>query len=94
MSNCVNSGIDTVGVLTQYQPLELNDYIGSGVPWDLDRTNGGVHILPPYQRNKGADWYKGNGQRGLPEHEFHRAIRPEYVLVLSGDHVYKMDYSR
>lgn len=93
MSNCVNSGIDTVGVLTQYQPLELNDYIGSGVPWDLDRTNGGVHILPPYQRNKGADWYKGTANAVYQNMNFIERYDPEYVLVLSGDHVYKMDYS-
>ncbi len=94
MSNCINSGIDTVGVLTQYQPLELNDYIGSGVPWDLDRLNGGVHILPPYQRNKGADWYKGTANAVYQNINFIQRYEPEYVLVLSGDHVYKMDYSK
>ena len=94
MSNCVNSGIDTVGVLTQYQPLELNDYIGSGMPWDLDRTNGGVHILPPYQRNKGADWYKGTANAVYQNMNFIERYNPEHVLVLSGDHVYKMDYSK
>ena len=94
MSNCINSGIDTVGVLTQYQPLELNDYIGSGVPWDLDRLNGGVHILPPYQRNKGADWYKGTANAVYQNINFIERYDPEYVLVLSGDHVYKMDYSK
>lgn len=94
MSNCINSGIDTVGVLTQYQPLELNDYIGSGVPWDLDRLNGGVHILPPYQRNKGADWYKGTANAVYQNIHFIERYDPEYVLVLSGDHVYKMDYSK
>ena len=94
MSNCINSGIDTVGVLTQYQPLELNDYIGSGVPWDLDRLHGGVHILPPYQRNRGADWYKGTANAVYQNINFIERYNPEYVLVLSGDHVYKMNYSK
>lgn len=94
MSNCINSGIDTVGVLTQYQPLELNDYIGSGVPWDLDRLHGGVHILPPYQRNGGADWYKGTANAVYQNIPFIERYNPEYVLVLSGDHIYKMDYSK
>ncbi len=94
LSNCVNSGIDTVGVLTQYQPLELNDYIGSGQPWDLDRMDAGVHVLPPYQRNKGADWYKGTANAIYQNMDFIRRYDPEYVLVLSGDHIYKMDYSR
>ena len=94
MSNCVNSGIQTVGVLTQYQPLELNDYIGSGTPWDLDRSNAGVHVLPPYQRNKGGDWYKGTANAIYQNLAFIERYDPEYVLVLSGDHIYKMDYAR
>lgn len=93
LSNCTNSGIDTVGVLTQYQPLELNDYIGSGKPWDLDRSNGGVHILPPYQNNKGGDWYKGTANAIYQNIPFIERYDPEYVLILSGDHIYKMDYS-
>ena len=93
LSNCVNSGIETVGVLTQYQPLELNDYIGSGQPWDLDRMNAGVHVLPPYQRNQGADWYKGTANAIYQNIDFIERYDPEYVLVLSGDHIYKMDYS-
>lgn len=94
LSNCVNSGIETVGVLTQYQPLELNDYIGSGQPWDLDRMDAGVHVLPPYQRNKGADWYKGTANAIYQNIPFIERYNPEYVLVLSGDHIYKMDYSK
>ncbi len=94
LSNCVNSGIETVGVLTQYQPLELNDYIGSGQPWDLDRMDAGVHVLPPYQRNKGGDWYKGTANAIYQNIDFIERYDPEYVLVLSGDHIYKMDYSR
>ncbi len=94
LSNCVNSGIETVGVLTQYQPLELSDYIGSGTPWDLDRLNAGVHLLPPYQRNKGADWYKGTANAIYQNMVFIERYDPEYVLVLSGDHIYKMDYSK
>ena len=94
LSNCINSGIETVGVLTQYQPLELNDYIGSGQPWDLDRINAGVHVLPPYQRNKGADWYKGTANAIYQNIPFIERYNPEYVLVLSGDHIYKMDYSK
>ncbi len=94
LSNCVNSGIETVGVLTQYQPLELNDYIGSGQPWDLDRMGAGVHVLPPYQRNKGADWYKGTANAIYQNIDFIQRYDPEYVLVLSGDHIYKMDYSQ
>ncbi len=93
LSNCVNSGIETVGVLTQYQPLELSDYIGSGQPWDLDRMDAGVHVLPPYQRNKGADWYKGTANAIYQNMQFIERYDPEYVLVLSGDHIYKMDYS-
>ena len=93
LSNCVNSGIDTVGVLTQYQPLELNEYIGNGQPWDLDRTFGGVMVLPPYQGNKSADWYKGTANAIYQNLAFIDRYDPEYVLVLSGDHIYKMDYS-
>ncbi len=93
LSNCINSGIDTVGVLTQYQPLELNDYIGSGKPWDLDRLDGGVHILPPYQKSKGGDWYKGTANAIYQNIPFISRYEPEYVLILSGDHIYKMDYS-
>ncbi|MBQ6714287.1 MAG: glucose-1-phosphate adenylyltransferase [Clostridia bacterium] len=94
LSNCANSGIDTVGILTQYKPLELNDYIGSGKPWDLDRANGGVHILPPYQGQKGGDWYKGTANAIYQNLEFIARYDPEYVLILSGDHIYKMDYSK
>ena len=94
LSNCANSGIDTVGILTQYKPLELNDYVGSGKPWDLDRTNGGVHILPPYQGQKGGNWYKGTANAIYQNIEFIARYNPEYVLVLSGDHIYKMDYSK
>ena len=93
LSNCINSGIDTVGILTQYKPLELNDYIGSGKPWDLDRQNGGVHILPPYQGQKGGDWYKGTANAIYQNLEFIERYDPQYVLILSGDHIYKMDYS-
>jgi len=95
LSNCVNSGIDTVGVLTQYQPLELNDYIGNGQPWDLDRSYGGVHILPPYMREgeKGT-WYKGTANAIYQNMSFIERYNPSYVLILSGDHVYKMDYSK
>ena len=93
LSNCINSGIETVGVLTQYQPLELNEYIGSGKPWDLDRHNGGVHILPPYQRSDGAVWYKGTANAIYQNIPFIERYDPEYVVILSGDHIYKMDYS-
>ena len=92
LSNCANSGIDTVGVLTQYQPLELNDYIGSGKPWDLDRLDGGVHVLSPYQKIKGADWYKGTANAIYQNIPFIERYDPKYVLILSGDHIYKMDY--
>lgn len=94
LSNCINSGIDTVGILTQYKPLELNDYVGSGKPWDLDRQNGGVHILPPYQGQKGGDWYKGTANAIYQNLEFISRYDPQYVLILSGDHIYKMDYSK
>ena len=93
LSNCANSGIDTVGVLTQYRPLELNSYIGNGQPWELDRTNGGVHILPPYQSATGADWYKGTANAIYQNIGFIDLYDPDYVAVLSGDHIYKMDYS-
>ena len=94
LSNCVNSGIDTVGVLTQYQPLELNDYIGNGEPWDLDRVNGGVHILSPYQKIRGTEWYKNTANAIYQNINFIDRYDPEYVVVLSGDHIYKMDYSK
>jgi len=94
LSNCTNSGIDTVGILTQYKPLELNDYVGSGKPWDLDRLDGGVHILPPYQGQEGGDWYKGTANAIYQNLEFIARYNPEYVLILSGDHIYKMDYSK
>ena len=93
LSNCTNSGIDTVGVLTQYRPLELNSYIGSGVPWDLDGSTGGVHILPPYMGSKGGTWYKGTANAIYQNIGFIDLYDPEYVVVLSGDHIYKMDYS-
>ena len=93
LSNCTNSGIDTVGILTQYKPLELNDYVGSGKAWDLDRHDGGVHILPPYQSQQGGDWYKGTANAIYQNLSFIERYNPEYVLILSGDHIYKMDYS-
>lgn len=94
LSNCTNSGIETVGVLTQYQPLELNDYIGNGSAWDLDRSYGGVHILSPYQQIKGSQWYKGTANAIYQNINFIDRYNPEYVAVLSGDHIYKMDYSK
>jgi len=94
LSNCVNSGIDTVGVLTQYQPLELNDYIGNGQPWDLDRKEGGVHILPPYQTRQCSDWYKGTANAITQNKPFIEQYHPKYILILSGDHIYKMNYSK
>ena len=94
LSNCINSGLDTVGVLTQYQPLLLNDYIGNGLPWDLDRTFGGVKILPPYQGNTGADWYKGTANAIWQNMEFINRYDAKYVLILSGDHIYRMDYAK
>ena len=94
LSNCINSGIETVGVLTQYQPLELNDYIGNGSAWDLDRVRGGVHILSPYQQIKGTQWYKGTANAIYQNINFIDRYNPEYVAVLSGDHIYKMDYSK
>ncbi len=93
MSNCVNSGIYTVGVLTQYQPLVLNEYIGNGQPWDLDRMSGGVMVLPPYQGKNGADWYKGTANAIYQNLDFIKRYAPDYVLILSGDHIYKMDYN-
>ena len=93
LSNCVNSDIDTVGVLTQYQPLELNAYIGTGHPWDLDRLDGGVHILPPYMHGKGGEWYKGTANAIYQNIRFVDNYDPEYVLILGGDHIYKMDYA-
>ena len=94
LSNCVNSNIDTVGVLTQYQPLILNDYIGNGQPWDLDRTFGGVHVLPPYQAKTGSEWYKGTANAIYQNIGFIENYNPEHVLILSGDHIYKMDYNK
>ncbi len=94
LSNCTNSGIDTVGVLTQYQPLVLNDYIGNGQPWDLDKMNGGVHVLPPYESNSGASWYEGTANAIYQNISFIERYDPEYVVVLGGDHIYKMDYSK
>ena len=92
LSNCVHSGIDTVGVLTQYQPLELNTYIGNGNPWDLDRNNGGVYVLPPYQSAKAGEWYKGTANAIYQNLSFLERFNPENVLILSGDHIYKMHY--
>lgn len=93
LSNCTNSGIDTVGVLTQYQPLELNAYIGSGAPWDLDLSNGGVFVLPPYQKGKSGEWYRGTANAIYQNLAFIEQYNPDYVLILSGDHIYKMDYN-
>ncbi|HEX2938817.1 MAG TPA: glucose-1-phosphate adenylyltransferase [Ruminiclostridium sp.] len=94
LSNCINSGLSTVGVLTQYQPLELNEYIGNGQPWDLDRLEGGVHVLPPFQKRRGSDWYKGTANAIFQNISFIERYDPEYVVILSGDHIYKMDYSK
>ena len=94
LSNCVNSGIESVGVLTQYQPLLLNEYIGSGQPWDLDSMNAGVRVLPPYQRSRKSDWYKGTANAIYQNINFIERYNPDYVVVLSGDHIYKMDYSK
>ena len=93
LSNCINSGIDTVGVLTQYQPLILNEYIGNGQPWDLDRNYGGVHILSPYQAKVRSSWYEGTANAIYQNLNFMKMYNPEYVLILSGDHIYKMDYA-
>ena len=92
LSNCINSGVDTVGVLTQYQPLRLNSHIGIGIPWDLDRNVGGVTVLPPYERSKGSDWYTGTANAIYQNLEYMESYNPDYVLILSGDHIYKMDY--
>ncbi|MDR0922803.1 MAG: glucose-1-phosphate adenylyltransferase [Hungatella sp.] len=92
LSNCINSGVDTVGVLTQYQPLRLNTHIGIGIPWDLDRNVGGVTILPPYEKSKGSDWYTGTANAIYQNLEYMETYNPDYVLILSGDHIYKMDY--
>lgn len=94
LTNCVKSGIDTVGVLTQYEPLDLNEHIGSGLPWDLNRKCGGLKILPPYRRQDGADWYRGTANAIYQNMDFIDRYNPEYVLILSGDHIYKMDYRR
>lgn len=94
LSNCINSGIDTVGVLTQYQPLILNEYVGNGQPWDLDRTFGGVHILSPYEAKTDTSWYKGTANAIYQNIRFMKMYDPEYVLILSGDHIYKMDYDK
>ena len=94
LSNCINSGIDTVGVLTQYEPLELNEYIGNGQPWDLDRAFGGVHILSPYQAKKKSSWFEGTANAIYQNLNFMQKYNPDYVLILSGDHIYKMDYSK
>lgn len=93
LSNCVNSGIDTVGILTQYEPFELSEYVGNGQPWDLDRMGGGAFILPPYQRSGGSAWYKGTANAIYQNMAFIDRFSPEYVAILSGDHIYKMDYS-
>ena len=92
LSNCINSGVDTVGVLTQYQPLRLNTHIGIGIPWDLDRNVGGVTILPPYEKSKGSDWCTGTANAIFQNLEYMETYNPDYVLILSGDHIYKMDY--
>lgn len=94
LSNCVNSGIDTVGVLTQYQPMVLNEYIGNGQPWGLDRAHGGVHVLPPYETANGKSWYSGTANAIYQNIGFIDRYSPEYVVILSGDHIYKMDYSK
>ncbi len=92
LSNCINSGIDTVGVLTQYQPLRLNTHIGIGIPWDLDRNVGGVAVLPPYEKSANSEWYTGTANAIYQNLEFMETYNPDYVLILSGDHIYKMDY--
>jgi len=93
LSNCANSGIDTVGVLTQYQPLELNAYIGSGAPWDLDLSQGGVFVLPPYVKGKSGEWYRGTANAIYQNMDFIRQYNPDFILVLAGDHIYRMDYN-
>lgn len=92
LSNCINSGVDTVGVLTQYQPLKLNTHIGIGIPWDLDRNIGGVTVLPPYEKSSNSEWYTGTANAIYQNLEYMEGFHPEYVLILSGDHIYKMDY--
>ena len=92
LSNCINSGIDTVGVLTQYQPLRLNAHIGIGIPWDLDRNYGGVTVLPPYERSGSSEWYSGTANAIYQNLDYMEQFDPDYVLILSGDHIYKMDY--
>jgi glucose-1-phosphate adenylyltransferase len=92
LSNCINSGIDTVGVLTQYQPLRLNTHIGIGIPWDLDRNEGGVTVLPPYEKNTNSEWYTGTANAIFQNIDYMEQYNPDYVLILSGDHIYKMDY--
>ena len=94
LSNCVHSGVDTVGVLTQYQPLELNSYISTGAPWDLDSMSGGAFVLPPYVRGESGEWYSGTANAVFQNCYFIDRYNPEYVLILSGDHIYKMDYSK
>ena len=94
LSNCINSGIDTVGVLTQYQPFALNEYVANGTPWDLDRIRGGLYVLPPYQGNKTSDWYKGTANAIYQNINFIKQYDPDYVLILSGDHIYRMDYNK
>ena len=92
LSNCINSGVDTVGVLTQYQPLRLNDHIGIGMPWDLDRNIGGVTVLPPYEKSENTEWYTGTANAIFQNMNYMETYNPDYVLMLSGDHIYKMDY--
>ena len=92
LSNCINSGVDTVGVLTQYQPLRLNTHIGIGIPWDLDRNVGGVSILPPYEKSSNSEWYTGTANAIYQNLDYMQSFNPDYVLILSGDHIYKMDY--
>ena len=92
LSNCINSGVDTVGVLTQYQPLRLNTHIGIGIPWDLDRNIGGVTVLPPYEKVENTEWYTGTANAILQNIAYMESYNPDYVLILSGDHIYKMDY--
>ena len=92
LSNCINSGVDTVGVLTQYQPLKLNTHIGIGIPWDLDRNVGGVSVLPPYEKSTSSEWYTGTANAIYQNLRYMEYYNPDYVLILGGDHIYKMDY--
>ena len=94
LSNCINSGIDTVGVLTQYQPLRLNTHIGIGIPWDLDRNEGGVTVLPPYEKSTSSEWYTGTANAIFQNMDYMEQYNPDYVLILSGDHIYKMEYDQ